>query len=139
MKLPMDHEQAQALPEHLSLNEQAGLLELVWRLRQRYGDRLRRVVLFGSKARGDYDEESDVDLLVLLRVPKHEYWAHWHEVVDLAWEIGFAHGFVTSVVLRHEDDYERIRRDGLLFARNIERDGIELWTTQPSAHTLQHV
>lgn len=32
-----------------------------------YGDRLVRVVLFGSHARGDAREDSDVDLLVVLR------------------------------------------------------------------------
>lgn len=31
-----------------------------------YGDRLDRVVLFGSYARGDFHEESDVDYLVVL-------------------------------------------------------------------------
>jgi len=34
---------------HLTANERAGLAALVDRLRQRYGDDLLRVVLFGSK------------------------------------------------------------------------------------------
>jgi predicted nucleotidyltransferase len=32
-----------------------------------YGERLERVVLFGSRARGDADEESDYDVAVFLR------------------------------------------------------------------------
>jgi len=48
-------------------NERAGLAAFLERLRQRYGDDLLRVVLFGSKARGDFDTESDVDVLVVLR------------------------------------------------------------------------
>lgn len=35
-------------------------------LRELYGDRLQQVMLFGSYARGDADEESDLDLLVVL-------------------------------------------------------------------------
>src|SRR5207249_5396787 len=35
-------------------------------LRRLYGDRLRKVVLFGSWARGDAHPESDIDLLVVL-------------------------------------------------------------------------
>ena len=36
-------------------------------LTEMYGDRLERVVLFGSRARGDADEESDYDIAVFLR------------------------------------------------------------------------
>ncbi|MFO7899137.1 MAG: nucleotidyltransferase domain-containing protein [Planctomycetota bacterium] len=36
-------------------------------LREAYGDRFAGLVLYGSMARGDYDAESDIDLLVLLR------------------------------------------------------------------------
>ncbi len=32
-----------------------------------YGERYAGLVLYGSMARGDYDDESDIDLLVLLR------------------------------------------------------------------------
>ena len=43
------------------------LKEFVRRLEEAEGDNLLRVVLFGSMARGDYDEESDTDVFVLLR------------------------------------------------------------------------
>jgi len=33
------------------------------------GDRLDRVVLFGSRARGDAEEDSDFDFLVIVRTP----------------------------------------------------------------------
>lgn len=35
-------------------------------MQRHYGKRLDRIVLFGSYARGDYNEESDVDYLVVL-------------------------------------------------------------------------
>lgn len=35
-------------------------------MKRHYGDRLDRVILFGSYARGDFNEESDVDYLVVL-------------------------------------------------------------------------
>ncbi|GAB3895730.1 hypothetical protein GCM10028803_12550 [Larkinella knui] len=35
-------------------------------MKRHYGDRLAKILLFGSYARGDFHEESDVDYLVLL-------------------------------------------------------------------------
>lgn len=35
-------------------------------MQRHYGERLDKILLFGSYARGDYNEESDVDYLVLL-------------------------------------------------------------------------
>jgi predicted nucleotidyltransferase len=45
-------------------------------LRDLYGDRLARVVLFGSSARRDASDESDLDLLVVL----HELSSPWDEL-----------------------------------------------------------
>jgi len=39
------------------------------RLRRAHGQRLRGLVLYGSEARGQADEQSDIDLLVLLEDP----------------------------------------------------------------------
>ena len=42
-------------------------------LREIYGDRLQRLILFGSQARGDATPESDVDVLVVLKGPISSY------------------------------------------------------------------
>jgi predicted nucleotidyltransferase len=42
------------------------LAELKQRLTELYGERLSQLILFGSQARGDATEDSDVDVLVVL-------------------------------------------------------------------------
>lgn len=117
--------------------ERAALKALVERLRSHYGDELRRVVLFGSKARSDSDEESDLDVLIVLRMAHDEYRRYWNEVVNIAWDIELANDVVMSLVIKDEADYLRMREHGLLLVRNIERDGIELWTKKPSVRTFE--
>ncbi len=46
---------------------QSILAELRVQLEQLYGDRLERLVLYGSQARGDAEPDSDIDVLVVLR------------------------------------------------------------------------
>ena len=114
---------------HLTPNEQAALTALVERLRERYGDNLLRVVLFGSKARGDFDDESDMDVLIVVRMPDGRYWKHWNEIVEGTYDLELDYGVVFSFLIRDEPDYARMRQWNLLINRNIEQDGIELWTT----------
>jgi predicted nucleotidyltransferase len=49
-------------------------------LAETYGDRLERAVLFGSRARGDFQPDSDYDVAVFIRDPG----AWFDEVVRLA-------------------------------------------------------
>ncbi|GAB2591462.1 nucleotidyltransferase domain-containing protein [Spirosoma areae] len=52
-----------------------------------YGDRLHDVVLYGSYARGDYDDESDIDLMVLLKDEQVNTYAEIRKIIDI--ETGF--------------------------------------------------
>lgn len=124
------------LPSHLTPNERAALVTLVDRLHQRYGEDLLRVVLFGSKARGDFDEESDLDLLIVVRMPDDNYWRHWNEIVTTTYDLELTYSVVFSFIIKDEPEYALMRQWNLLLNRNIEQDGIELWTSQPSELSL---
>lgn len=122
---------AKQLP-HLTLKERTGLTDLVKRLYQHYGFDLRRVVLFGSKARGDFYHESDLDVLVVVRMASHNYWRYWNEITTLVWQIELEYDLVISLLVENEPDYAIMSKHELLLTKNIERDGIELWTMPPN-------
>ncbi|WP_456367169.1 nucleotidyltransferase domain-containing protein, partial [Thermococcus sp.] len=57
----------------LNMEKKAQALDEFLRvLRKRFGDSIEEVILFGSYARGDYDEESDIDLLIIGKVDFNE-------------------------------------------------------------------
>jgi len=53
--------------DHLTEKEKQALKELVDELKKLYGDNLSHVILYGSKARGDANSGSDIDVLVVLK------------------------------------------------------------------------
>lgn len=113
--------------EDLSLKERerAALAEFRSWLDERFGERLVKVVLFGSKARGDADDESDVDVLIVVRDFDHD--REWDELEDVASETGLMrHGVVFNTVEYSESEYERCRRREYPFITSIEREGIPL-------------
>jgi predicted nucleotidyltransferase len=114
---------------HLTGDERAALDAYVTRLREQYGDKLVRVVLFGSKARGDSDTESDLDVLVVLNDGD---WRFRDEVALVAFEPMLEHGVVLSPLVVDLADYVWWQEHRAPIYRNISAEGIELWTKQPS-------
>ena len=92
------------------------------RLRAHYGRRLADVVLHGSVARGTYEAESDVDLLVLLR-GELDYFRELRTLVDLLYSLQLDHGRVVSALPASADEY---RAGALQLYRNAAREGIAL-------------
>ena len=110
----------------LTANERAGLAAFVERLRQRYGDDLLRVALFGSKARGDFDAESDVDVLVLVRDGDH--WQRLAEISDLTSQLLLESGVNISPLVCDVTRYRWWAEHHAPIYNSIQRDGVELWT-----------
>jgi predicted nucleotidyltransferase len=72
-------------------------------LAELYGSRLRRVILFGSWARGDAHPESDVDLLVVLDGMRSS-WEEGRRMDEVLWRRSLESGTVISAVPIAEAD-----------------------------------
>jgi uncharacterized protein len=98
-------------------------LKIVRQFRQRLLDvtPIQRLVVYGSRARGDAEPESDLDLFIELPEVTLELRAR---IYDLAWEVGFENGVVISTFIT---SYQSITNSPLAanpLLRAIEIEGI---------------
>lgn len=89
------------------------------------GERLSKVILYGSYARGDYHEHSDVDIMILVKMSPEEARKLEEMVYDLAFDYEMETGIDISPIVKSEEQYE-YWVDDLPFYRNIKNEGIEI-------------
>lgn len=92
-------------------------------LKKVFGTRLSKVIVYGSYARGDYRENSDVDVMILVKMSDQEIKQMENEVYDLAFDIEMNTGVDISPIIKSEAQYE-YWVDTLPFYRNVREEGV---------------
>jgi uncharacterized protein len=93
------------------------------RLTELLGERLQRIILFGSKARGDFDEDSDLDLAILVDDLDRQL---KRQIIDVVAEVELELLTVLSTLVMSTADFEQMKRREIRLAEDIEREGIPL-------------
>ena len=89
------------------------------------GERLKKVILYGSYARGDYNNHSDVDIMILTDLSFKEIEDYRDKISDIAYDIELNTGIVLSPVIKNIERYNS-RINFVPFYKNIEREGVVL-------------
>ena len=90
-------------------------------LKTKMGDHLKKAILFGSQARGDADESSDYDILVIVDQRTKQI---REMALDAGVEIMNRYEKLFATVIYDEKEWEKAQ--SFPFAWNIEREGIPL-------------
>lgn len=96
------------------------LFEMYKKLREKFGDSIVKVILFGSHARGDYSAESDIDLLVVVNDDR--------DIEDDVRKIIYSFipvvGRLISVKIIKAENYAKMKEINYSFIQSVEREGI---------------
>jgi len=87
------------------------------------GPRVKNLLLFGSKARGDFNPDSDIDIFILVDRSDREA---RKIIASLTTEILLKHSILLSPKIIEESHFKFLKHLDTAFARNIEREGIKL-------------
>lgn len=109
--------------DYFSQVEKKVVQSYVEELKNRIGNEIVKIVLFGSKVRGDFNQESDIDIFVLVREKTPDI---RDRVGNLTADYIFDHDIPLSPVLYDLDEYNQNRKLRSFFFENVEKEGVTL-------------
>ncbi len=102
--------------------------EIVARMKELFGSKLRQVILFGSYARGEQDEYSDMDIMVLVDIDDNDLKQYNNKIGELMSDISIRYGVLPSII---DKNYRHFHKwvPYLPFYRNVKTEGIEFYAS----------
>ncbi|MDR0862998.1 MAG: nucleotidyltransferase domain-containing protein [Oscillospiraceae bacterium] len=89
------------------------------------GDKLEKVILYGSYARGDFDEESDIDIMILADIPAEDAWRYNSRIISKTSMLGLEHDVLISPYVKDCATFYKWL-DVVPFYQNVMKDGVVL-------------
>ena len=87
------------------------------------GNRLKKVILYGSYARGDYRKNSDIDLMILTDFNDDELVEYRAKIRDLACDLELENDIIISPIVRNIEKYNN-RINIIPFYMNVKKEGV---------------
>ena len=101
--------------------------EFVKGVNQILGNRVKRIILYGSYARGDYNKSSDIDIMILTDLTDKEIIEYRSKISDIAYDIEEANDFDIwlSPLVKNIDKFN-YWLEALPFYMNVQKEGVVL-------------
>ena len=90
------------------------------------GDKLEKVLLYGSYARGDYDEYSDVDIFILADIPQEDCCGIGSKIDSLTSDLDLEYNIIICPHVTSSAIFNTYSQT-LPFFMNVIKDGVELY------------
>jgi len=94
-------------------------------VRKILGNSLDSVIVYGSYARGDYSELSDIDVMLLVSLGEEEIKEISDQISDLAFDFMMKYGVDISPVITNIEHFN-YWVDNLPYYRNVRDEGVRL-------------
>lgn len=91
-----------------------------------YGSSLKYVILYGSYARGDFDADSDIDIMILVNMSDEEISRKGPELSDITFDYNYNHDVEIMPIVKNVDHFNKWLR-AYPFYNNVKTEGKELY------------
>ncbi len=91
-----------------------------------YGSHLRKVILYGSYARGDSKPDSDVDLMILIDMSDMELKAYSQKLSYMTYDFNMDNNLEIKPIAKSEEHFKKWVVNYPFYA-NVNREGVVLY------------
>ena len=109
--------------KYLTSEEKNALDLLINKLRTKLVDQIVKIQLFGSKSRGDFTNDSDIDLLLVVR---ERTTGILDTIAEISLDVDLRYDPNISLIVFSLDEYNQNAAWETPFIKNIEKEGILL-------------
>ena len=108
------------------MNREKLFSELNENMSKLFGDKLRKIILYGSYAKSEQNKESDIDFIVLVDDTEENLRKNKYRIADIMSTLSLNYNILVSIT---EETYNRYMEylEILPFYKNISEEGIEIY------------
>ena len=90
-----------------------------------FGNRMKKIILYGSYARGDFNKSSDIDIMILTDLTDEEIIEYGEKIWDFAYDIQLENDVLLSVLIKNIDTFN-YWLEAMPFYMNVAKEGVVL-------------
>ena len=107
-------------------NMQNQLSKYINIIKDLYGIHLKQVILYGSYARGDYSENSDIDIMILVDINDDEIDTLSSKLSDKTYDFNYDNNTIVMPIVKNVDHFNKWVT-AYPFYKNIKKEGVSLY------------
>lgn len=110
----------------MSLAMQNLIDQYISEIKKIYGLHLRKVILYGSYARGDFEQNSDVDIMILLDISESDLKSYSQKLFYMTYDFNLDNDLDIKPIAKSEAHFIKWIENYPLYA-NIHKEGVILY------------
>ena len=95
-------------------------------IRKIFGSHLKKVILYGSYARGDFGPDSDIDIMILLDITDVDLKKYSMELSYMTFDFNLDNDLDIKPIAKNEEHFKKWL-DNYPFYANVNREGVILY------------
>ena len=99
---------------------------VVGKLVELLGNKIYKIILYGSYARGDFDTESDIDIMILINGTDEDVLKYRKDERRIANDVGLDNNILVSLLIKPRQSFEEWS-DVVVFYKNVIKEGVTLY------------